>query len=215
MVALKTVPIPGYAEAIAKEQRARLLAFVESPEIVCGVPVRSLSLRVLVWLEIARNGFVVPCAFDDEREAQAHAVQALYFSRYEFDPRRLVDAGIITRVIEEVRREKFIRRVLKLNPGKMKIADRVAEWFADSFMDAPKGSGENGNWKSYAAYPAYLSDAFASAGMRFSFDEIMDMPIRRLWQHWRVAMKRMNPKMGLLNPSDELAIQHIQGGKKA
>jgi hypothetical protein len=54
-------------------------------------------------------------------------------------------------------------------------------------------------------------DKFAEAGLVFTYAEVMDMPLRRLWQHWRVASHRLND-VPLSNPSDLLAVEHLAKG---
>jgi hypothetical protein len=55
-------------------------------------------------------------------------------------------------------------------------------------------------------------DKFAEAGLPFTYQEIMDMPMRRLWQFWRIAVRRVN-EAHLSNPSDDLATKVIAGVK--
>ncbi len=78
-------------------------------------------------------------------------------------------------------------------------------------MDSPAGSSGVAH-VSYASYPAYIVDKFAGAGLPFTYDQILDMPLRRLWQHWRLASRRLD-ETPLTNPSDELAAQHINSLK--
>ena len=84
MVTLQTVEIPGYREAVKKEQRIRDTAFLDGRELVCGIEVFPLSLRRMVWLEQAHNGFFCPWKFEEENELLAHSLQVLYFCRPAF-----------------------------------------------------------------------------------------------------------------------------------
>jgi hypothetical protein len=209
MATLQTVIIPGYAEAIKRETKLRDTAFLDGRELVCGVEVFPLSLRRLIWLEQARNGFVVPCRFDSEAEMLAHALQCVYFCLPEFAPPvsprfsfwRVFQDGVSQRV--------FFRKVLRAGSPDV-IIKEVESWLREAFMDAGGSGGGKGEvpCQSYASYPAYIVDAFAAAGLPFTYAEVMDMPLRRLWQHWRVAMRRLHG-VALTNPSDLLAVEHL------
>lgn len=204
---LQTVAIPGYADACRKEARVRDTAFLDGLEIVCGVEVYPLSLRRLIWLEMARNGFVVPCRFDDEQEMLAHAVQLLYFCSPSFKVPKSPKVTLWGTFLNGFKQHRFMHKVLSSGSAHDIIME-VKEWQDENFMDAPTGSNEVTS-ASYVAYPAMLIDALASAGHSFSYDQVMDMPLRRIWQHWRVAMQRITG-MALTNPSDIIAVQHLE-----
>lgn len=210
MVTLPTVEIPGYADALRREHEIRTSAFLGANEVVCGVEVRPLSLRTLVRLEVAMNGFVVPCRFDDDSEAIAHALQVIWFCRPKFDATFGVGSrfGMFRSGIEI---QTFILRTTLVHwRDRLKIAHEVKAWIRDAFMDAPKGDGSQfSRRQSFATYPAHIIDTLHGYGIKATMDEIMDMPLKRLWQHWRVAVKRENPKYPLVNPSDEIAVAAI------
>lgn len=68
---LPTVEVPGYSEALRRENFVRTTAFIGGNESLCGVEVVPLSLRTVLRLEVAQNGFFVPCQFDSDSEAIA------------------------------------------------------------------------------------------------------------------------------------------------
>lgn len=209
MATLQTVPIPGYADAVKRENRLRDTAFLDGHEIVCGVEVVPLSLRRLIWLEQARNGFVVPCRFESEQEMLAHALQCVYFCLPEFEPPKSPRFSFWQAFQDGVNQRAFFRKALRAGAPDV-IVQEVEAWLREAFMDAASSAGSRSEipCQSYASYPAYIVDAFAGAGLPFTYDEIMDMPMRRLWQHWRVAMRRVHG-VTLTNPSDQLAVEHL------
>lgn len=210
MVALQTVEIPGYREAIRKERKVRDAAFLDGNEIVCGVEVRPLCLRRAIWLEHAMNGFVVPCRFDNEAEMLAHGLQVLFFCSPQFEVPASPRLSFWRSFRDGWREQMFLRQVLR---GKKSAAllDEIEAWMTDSFMDSPAGGGNNEIAPpSYASYPALIVDKFAEAGLPFTYDQILDMPLRRLWQHWRIASARIDGA-SLNNPSDEIAVKHLAG----
>lgn len=210
MVTLPTVEVPGLAEAVRKERTLRDRAFLGGNEIVAGVIVRQLSLRTVLYLEHAENGMMIPFRFDDDIEVVAHALQVLCFSQPGWTAPEVRHYSFWRHWLSAWREQRFQRRVLRqIDP--LELVKEVREWTDDSFMDCPAGGGGELPKKSYASHPAYLVDLFAEAGLGFTYDEIMDMPLKRLWQHWRLAAARTHD-VKLTNPSDELAVERAAKG---
>ena len=210
MVTLETVHVPGLREAIQREGRIRDTAFLDGLEIVCGVEVTPMCLRRLIWLEQAHNGLIVPWRWDSEEELLAHALQVLYFSRPNFTPPKTPKYSFWRSFRDGIAQQAFFRKTLRSAANDV-IIKEIEEWLSDSFMDSPAGGGSSEiQGPSYASYPAYIVDKFAEAGLPFTYEEIMTMPLRRLWQHWRVAARRLH-EITLTNPSDDLATKVIAG----
>jgi hypothetical protein len=209
MVKLETVEIPGLREAIKREQHVRDTAFLDGREILCGIEVVPLSLRRLIWLEQSHNGFVVPWKWEGDAEAFAHAVHLLYVMRPKYSPPESPRESF-WRGFKAGWSEAMFARSLRKRDRAALIGELQA-WISDAFMDGPKGGGGSEIMPpSYASYPVYLIDLFAEAGLTFTYGEIMEMPLARLWQFWRVASKRVRG-MTLTNASDEIAVNHIAG----
>lgn len=206
MVILQTVRIPGYAEAVRKETHSRDTAFLDALECVCGLWVHPLCLRSLTALETARNGHIEPCIWESPEEEIGHAIQVLYFCRPGFRVPRQAPGFWAT--FRECRKQvMFSRQVLRY--GREKIVPEVQQWLQDSMMDAPSGGGEGiGGGRTLASYPTYIIDKFAEAHLPFNYDEIMTMPLRRLWQHWRLAVHRLDG-ISLANPSDKIRTDYL------
>lgn len=209
MVTLETVEIPGLREAIKREARVRDTAFLDGHEIVCGVEIVPLSLRRLIWLEQAHNGLVVPWKWDSDAELFSHAVSFLYFLRPDYRPPFSPKETFWQSFRSGWKEQLFLGRFNKTDRKAM--IDEINDWIADSFMDAPSGGGNEVTPASYASYPVYLIDLFAEAGLTFTYSEIMDMPLARLWQFWRIASRRVH-QTKLTNASDALAVEHLAKG---
>ena len=207
MVTLQTVEIPGFREAVKREAHVRDTAFLDGLELVCGVEVVPLSLRRLIWLEQAHNGFVVPWRFDDDGEMFAHAVQFLFFMRPDYSPPKSAKESFWQSFCSGMKEQLFINRMARSNRDEM--LGELSEWIKSAFMDAPNAGGSV-RTAPYASYPALVVDLFAEAGLPFTYTEIMDMPLARLWQHWRIAARRVKD-LPLTNPSDDLATKVIAG----
>ncbi len=208
MVTLPTVPIPGLREAVQKERALRDSAFLGGLEIVCGIEVNPLSLRTLILLDQAWNGFVVPTRFDDEAEMLAHAVQVLYFASPEFRLPKSPVQSFWQRWMAAIRQQRFLWRVIRGKTAQAVIKE-IEDWINDAMMDCPSGSASGPQAPSYASFPAYIIDRFAEAGLTFTESEIMAMPLRRLWQHWRLASQRVSgfkPQ----NPSDQIRVDYVE-----
>ena len=206
-VALPTVEIPGFADAVRRERTVRESAFSGGNELVAGVEVRPFSLRHLSWLEMARNGFVVPCVFESKDEMLAHAVQVLYLCRPQFRPPTSPRLSVWQMTRQSMAGSWFGARLLWRMDGD-DVVREVEQWLGDAFMDAPAGSSEGQPAPSYAATQAYILDRFAEAGLPFTLNEVLDMPMKQLWQHWRLASRRLSDEK-LTNPSDAVAVAHL------
>ena len=209
MVTLETVEIPGLREAIKHEARVRDAAFLDGNEVVCGVEITPLSLRRLIWLEQAHNGFVVPWKWDSDDETFAHAVQMLYFLRVDFAEPRSPVQSFWQSFKDGWSEQMFARKMARQD--RAKFVSELAEYIADCFMDAPTGGGGEVMPPSYVSYPTHIIDLFAEAGLTFGYSEMMDMPLTRLWQMHRIAARRVW-QIKLSNPSDSLAVAHITKG---
>jgi hypothetical protein len=212
MVALPEVQVPGYGRAIQHESRVRDSGFDGGNEIVAGVEVAPLSLRRLLWLERARNGFVVPCRFDDASEQLAHALQVLYFCRPTYWAPVSPVRSLLAAAFEQWRIQRFTRATVRRhNP--QAILEDVGGWLDEAFMDAPRPPDESGDRvvskAAHASYPAYIVTLFAAGGMTQTVREIMEMPLKTLWQYVRLLQHRVYG-MPLSNPSDVVFLDGLE-----
>lgn len=205
---LQTVQVPGYDRAIAHEQRIRESGFDDATEIVAGVEVAPLSMRRMLWLEKARNGFFVPCRYDNAAEHVAHALQVLYFCRPQFHAPASPVQSLGAAVVEQLRRQYFISRTLKRIKPETLVRE-VDEWIDEALMDAPKPSADSVATAGHAAYPAYIVCLFAEGGMTHTVAQIMDMPLKQLWQYVRILQRRLYGTP-MTNPSDAVFLDGVE-----
>ncbi len=211
MVTLNKVEIPGFGEAVRKERQIRDRAFLGGNEILCGIIVRPLSLRTALYLEHSENGFFLPFRYDDGVEVVSHALQVLWYSRPGWSLPKIRIPSLARSFVDGYRLRAFEFRMLSQMDGPS-IVREVTEWVNEAMIDCPPGNSDGGARPSYASHVAHLVDVFAAANLKFTYDEIMDMSLKRLWQHWRLAANRVYD-VKLTNPSDELAVQSIAKGK--
>ena len=210
---LQSVEIPGFRDAVKRERVLRDRAFLGGNEIVAGVVVKQLSLRIMLFLEHAETGFIIPFRYDDMTEVIAHAAQVLYFAQPGWQEPEVRPFSFWRAWREAMRQRKFQVQLFKGVKDQLDIIGAVRGWIDDAMMDCPAGSQGEVQRPSYVSHPAHLMDLFAAAGLWFTYDEIMDMPLKRLWQHWRLAAHRVY-ELPLTNPSDQLAVDFLAKGRK-
>lgn len=203
MVALNQVQIPGYAEALRREDSVRREAFSHSLDSICGVPVRPLTLRDAITLEEMRNGFFCPFTFDADDELIGHCAQLVWWLSDCPKP------GFYTKSIWQWRvaiRRRHLCRYLGQFPTE--LVQGVHRFLKDAFFDAPKPS--NGvKSAAVAAGPAYVFDTLAQAGYVLTPDQILDMPLAQLWQVLRLASRRLYGAPAV-NESDRIATEYLE-----
>lgn len=213
MVALnsspQTIEVPGLAEARRHEAELRDRAFTPLTPLIAGIPVRPFCLRHLLALDYLKNGFVVECQFERPSERVAHAVQFLGIVSTLCE----LEAGPFFELRFRLRRflaRRFIRRVLKNNAEQ--VFTDIARYLLDALYDAPKGGqASQKQWRALAtaSFMATLMDDMVAAGYTWTEEAVFNIPLVRLWQYWRCALKRLNPDLTIPNPSDRLADDYI------
>lgn len=174
--------IPGEAEAIERENFVRQAAFLDVPETVCGLPVAPLTLRHLAILDAIGSPFMcggVPTPAD--------VGAVLWVLSPDYSPR------------SKWKRSARLRKCRSLNYGQA-----VAEldgYFAESFQDAPGGSGVES--KSYYAFTVAIIDIIAHE-YGWSRTAILDLKLKEAFQYLKAITHRNNPKAIMFNPSDKV-----------
>ncbi len=198
---LQFVEIPGYRDALRRESDVRRQAWCHTHTEIAGVRVRLLTLRDMVLLEEMQNGFFAPWRFDDTDEYLAHCAQLVWWLSDCRKPR--LDARQALSPIVAHQRTRLIRH-LAARPHELSAG--VRDFLKASFQDAPKGSGFSGS--AIAGAPAYIADTLAAGGLFVGLDEMLDMPLVKLWQLVRMAARRVYGTT-ITNESDRLATDYL------
>ncbi len=177
------IPFPAeeYRAAVELETESRTLAFADVPDMVCGIPVRAITLKDVIVLDGAKSPFMVggiPTPDD--------VIVFLWLQSTQFKPGH-----------RPLRR--FARKHRNLIYGE--ACKEIKALIDDTFMDSPKGAGKE--HLPYYAWPASLVDLFGSQ-YGWSEAEILNAPLRRLFQYRKAIIKREDPKAVLWNPSMEI-----------
>lgn len=196
------VEIPGYAEAIRREYNVRRSAWSDTGSRIAGVNVRMLTMRDVIALEELRNGYFVPFKFETDYEIFGHSAQFVWWMSDCIKPH---GKGLIGAAFALAQRESLLKH-LAARPGEL-VAE-VGAYLADSFMDAPAGGSDSVQSAALAATPAYIMDTLAAGGHSMSIDDMLDMPLVRLWQILRLSTRRVFGTP-ITNKSDKLATDYL------
>ena len=203
MAQVPTVQIPGYAEALAREDDVRRKAFaVSGRSRIAGIAVRQMTLRDMLTLEHIRNGFFVPFTFETNLEVLTHCSQLVWWMSGCAKPP--LDSTVKIHPRATIARVLLLKHLARFPAT---LASGTKQYLADTFMDAPKSSGSV-RTPAHASQPAYIMDLFASGGYTLTDDQILDMPLTRMWQLIRLINSRVHGA-DLTNPSDALACEHL------
>lgn len=177
------IVIPGYAEAVKQERSIRDQSFLDLPEAVCGVEVQPLTLRRMVLLESIGSPFV--CG----GPVTPYHVGAFFVA--------LTGAT-------GLKRWRLLRRVGLMNTEELVAA--ITGFMDETFQDSPPGSSEG---ISYYSNAAGLVD-FAASQYGWPEDDILDIPLRRLFQYVKATTHRLNPSAIQFNPSDRVRGNYLK-----
>jgi hypothetical protein len=174
--------IPGYREALEQEELQRNVAFLDVPELICGIEVSPFTLNHLCRLQCISSPFVCGGVM-----SPADVALFLWAVSPEYHPKA------------RLRRWLFIRRARGLNYADTVKA--IEQYLADAFADRT-GGGSRGfsppNWSGYASICASLAAEYG-----WSVSQIMAMPVKQVWQFLRIVERRTNPKATFSNRRSE------------
>jgi hypothetical protein len=93
----------------------------------------------------------------------------------------------------------FVRRLRGLRMAE--TVQAINAWLDEALRDAPKGGGSIGP-AYWSAWAHYVGVTACETG--FSERALLTMPTKRLFQYFRIALKRIDPERHLFNASGEL-----------
>lgn len=179
-----TDQIPGLKQAIERETASRNQSFLGLQETLCGVSVNPMTLRTLLLLNESGNVFVVgglPTPAD-------------------------VGAFIVANSGKKgFGRWKLLRRIGKIQYEK--AIEQIKAFMDETFQDAPASSGGKPT-TSYFSSAAAIVDVMACE-YGWAERDILDAPLKRLFQYIKAISKRNNPQAILFNPSDKIKGRYL------
>ncbi len=197
------VEIPGYAEALRREDSLRRKAWTDTHRDICGVKVRQLTFRDVEQLTELRNGFFAPWRFETDQEFLGHCTQLVWWLSDCKKPTG--NETFIGRAILAAQIQRLCRHVIQ---DPKRLAKEVADMIADTFEDAPKSGSNSAGAAPVAGGIAYIADTLAAGGYRFTMQEVLDMPLVQLFQLLRLVRRRLYDEKPT-NTSDKIATDYL------
>ncbi len=201
------IEIPGYAEALAREDRIRAEAWLSvwmPTEEIAGIEVRPLTPRLLILLEEVKSAWVVPFHFESPAEMAVEAARFVWVVSTWYEAPR----GPLHRLLLSWRRRRFIARI-RISSG---VIDGIRKYLQEALYDAPGLPADANEIKRRpcAAWPTQIIDTLCAAGYHWTPSDVLDMPFKMLWQFHVLALRRLNPECPASNPSDAFAVDYIE-----
>lgn len=189
--------IPGYKRACERAERIEsyrrdfaFLGITETLRFFGGrsIEVRQLTLRMYIQLCAVRSPFMVGGMIGPE-----HVAQILWRISPEYDLRlENTDA-----------RAKFVESIADI-PYKSSVR-AINRYIDRQLMDRPPAPVKRNDTRPDTSFAASLIHALSS-GYGWSGEEILDLPLARLFQYLRRIQRSNDPDMGFWNPiRDRLA----------
>ncbi|HWL53868.1 MAG TPA: hypothetical protein VNQ90_15620 [Chthoniobacteraceae bacterium] len=188
--------IPGLQEAIEREARIRASAcWPGYTTELCGVPVRIMTLRDLLFLDLARNPFVcggVPTAED--------IAQFLWIISPEFGAFRDRAFWVFDRPrwSENRARRRFTRSLRHIPTGE--AIEAIQTYLEEIFLDTPPSARGADNEAPLMHFFASLVSAVAIA-FGWSRDTIERLPMPLLYQYTRFIRDHEAARAGVSIPA--------------
>lgn len=181
--------------ALKREKEARDAAWLDVPAKICGRDFQQITIRHYMMLEAVDSPFVRGVIPTPEQLAQFLWIISPGFS---------TDPGEALRFTKGIAELPFTQAVKE----SMDLVETT-------FLDAPQGSGKAEDSTSYYSWVASIIDALASEYGWRPF-EIIDLPLRQVFQLLRAMKKRHDPKCGMINNlSDRAKLDYLASLKKA
>lgn len=212
-IKLNRVEIPGLADAYRKERGLRNASFGNCTRRIGPFTVRLMTLRDLCWLDAEGNKWVSGKPFKTRGEGFTDALALIWHLSLSV---RMPENGESVPTGQAIRMlaRKLSVFVLGAFLDEQKLMLDVAEYLQDRFYDAPKNGGNRDSEmeRSFAAGPASVVDLFAAGGYALTENEILDMPLDRIWQYGRLIADRLGGNVA--NPSDWVKSEYLEKRQK-
>lgn len=161
--------IPGYSEAIEREETHRVEAWLGLEEPIYGVEMSPLTLRRLMYLAAAKNPFVEGASHDFEYTPYAVG-SFLWICSCDFvaGPGKHADRA----------RKRFFKRLRKLPC--LEVSQKIFVYLNESYFDLASFSGRSETAPKIGWVGAQIHRHASEYG--WSVDEILDTPMKQLIQ---------------------------------
>lgn len=212
-IKLNRVEIPGLADAYRRERGLRDAAFGNTTRRIGPFTVRLMSLRDLCWLDAEGNGWVANKPFEGKQDPLTHGLALIWHLLVGVRMPQNGESVPMHTGIAMLLKKLYVF-ILGMFLNERKLFKDLNAYLGDRFFDAPrKGTSDNPEMeRSFASGPAAIVDLFAAGGYSMTEDEILDMPLDRLWQYGRLIADRLGGSVA--NPSDWVKADYMAEKQK-
>ena len=176
---------PGYKEALAREAQIRAEAWLGIEEPICGIEIGPLTLRKILYLEIAGNAFISPVP--GKEPAMYDCALFLWVASSDFSE------------TDHKARERFYQEPF-LECKVDEAVQGINELLERTWFDLPGGQPSSGHKTPVTYWMAGYVHAFSSS-YNWNLDTIMDSPLRQMLQLYRCMMIEGNPEAAFTLPN--------------
>lgn len=187
MPLLKFSDIPGFREAIKRENDVRDASFLDLTTNIGGVAIRQMTPRDMLILDGIGNPVM-----SGQLPSQDQLAQFLWILSPEF-------------TLSKLKAWNFGRRIRKLDY--LATAKACFKYVEETFQDSPGGSGINST--PYAGWCAHLVNSIA-INYGWPEEKILNLPLKRLFQYLKCVRRYNNPDSPTHNPSDKVKGDYIR-----
>lgn len=184
--------IPGYVEAVERQDFIRDAAFLGLNETICGIEVSPMTFRHLLWLQTIQSPFVGAGVMGFET---LHLGVAAFFKTIAPFQKPSFMGGF-----DKMELISFIKKVGRLQPGT--AIKGVREFVSETFLDSP-GGGEKIGVSFYSSGAAAVNRICSKYGGQnpnpMIYPSAVDMPLKVVFQLLKCMKLDDNPKAILFN----------------
>ena len=205
--------IPGWLDAVKEESEAHELAFASPYDVVCGFPVRRLSLVDMCRMAQLGNPF-----FGNKWPSLAKMEISLALKRQAAELVAYQDIGyrLPFGMMAPIHRRRFRRirnKVEKIDP--LELYSEIIGYFERTFTDQlgadKRKSGEEPSaWSNVVEYIDLLGNEYG-----WTENHVINMPYRQLIQIIRKVISRTNPKAIMPKRSDAIIAEYLREKREA
>lgn len=189
--------IPGFQEeaklAFERQQSIRERSVYGVPEKLAGFEVKFITLKTYSLLRWSENAFVgsgIPSLEDGISFIWLHSVD-------------WVESKGFNKIVSYLRRRKIARKL------KSKHLIEINDWISEQFQDLSDGGESKGE-----AEPPLTSEilhlvALLAREFHWTEEQIINMPIARLWQYRRLIKMYHDPEYKPLQLTDRVVDKYV------
>ena len=193
--------IPGYADAVEKENQLRDAAFIDPLTVICpGVVIRQMAPEDFIILD-GLDSVILAVGFPHPTQLARDLFILSPWYRLK-NPWRFYRRWKFARACRQF---DFLRDE-KCLPTYLAVRERMARYFEATFQDRPASSGGT-SAPPFAGFAAHYVNRIAST-YGWPEEKILRTPFRRLYQYLTCIRVDNDREYTPINPSDKIRNAH-------